>query len=54
MEVRATNAEGTSDWSILGNGETNAPGANNLPVFDRGNERHAQRERDRAGGHEHR
>ena len=36
VEVRATNAEGTSDWSILGNGETNAPGANNLPVFDEG------------------
>ncbi len=36
VSVRATNAEGTSDWSIAGNGETNAPGANNLPVFSEG------------------
>ena len=33
VEVRATNAEGTSDWSDPGIGSTNAPGANNLPVF---------------------
>ena len=32
-EVRAKNAEGTSDWSNPGIGSTNAPGANNLPVF---------------------
>ena len=36
VEVRATNAEGTSGWSISGNGETNAPGANNPPVFTEG------------------
>ena len=33
VEVRATNAEGTSDWSNSGFGTTNAPGANNPPVF---------------------
>jgi hypothetical protein len=33
VEVRAKNAEGTSDWSNPGIGSTNAPGANNLPVF---------------------
>ena len=33
VEVRATNAEGTSDWSNPGLGSTNAPGANNPPVF---------------------
>ena len=33
VEVRATNAEGTSDWSNPGIGSTNAPGANNPPVF---------------------
>ena len=36
VEVRATNAEGTSEWSNSGNGSTNAPGANNPPVFDEG------------------
>ena len=36
VEVRAKNAEGTSDWSNPGNGATNAPGANNLPVFSEG------------------
>ena len=36
VEVRAKNAEGTSDWSNPGNGATNAPGANNLPVFTEG------------------
>ena len=36
VEVRATNAEGTSDWSNPGIGSTNAPGANNPPVFDDG------------------
>ena len=36
VEVRATNAEGTSDWSNPGIGATNAPGANNPPVFDEG------------------
>ena len=36
VEVRAKNAEGTSDWSNPGNGATNAPGANNLPVFSDG------------------
>ena len=36
VEVRATNAEGTSGWSNPGNGSTNAPGANNLPVFSEG------------------
>ena len=36
VEVRATNAEGTSDWSNSGNGTTNAPGANNPPVFTEG------------------
>ena len=36
MEVRATNAEGTSDWSNPGIGATNAPGANNPPVFTEG------------------
>ena len=36
VEVRATNAEGTSDWSNPGIGATNAPGANNPPVFPDG------------------
>ena len=36
VEVRATNAEGTSDWSDPGIGSTNAPGANNPPVFSDG------------------
>jgi hypothetical protein len=36
VEVRATNAEGDSDWSNPGIGSTNAPGANNPPVFDDG------------------
>ena len=36
VEVRATNAEGTSDWSNPGIGATNAPGANNPPVFSEG------------------
>ena len=30
VEVRARNAEGTSEWSNPGNRATNAPGANNL------------------------
>ena len=47
VEVRATNAEGTSEWSNPGIGATNAPGANNPPVFDRGRERDAERERKR-------
>ena len=36
VEVRATNAEGTSGWSNPGIGSTNAPGANNPPVFSEG------------------
>ena len=36
VEVRATNAEGTSEWSNPGIGATNAPGANNPPVFTEG------------------
>ena len=36
MEVRAKNAEGTSEWSNPGNGATNEPGANNPPVFSDG------------------
>ncbi len=36
VEVRANNAEGKSEWSNPGNGATNAPGANNLPVFSDG------------------
>ena len=36
VEVRAKNAEGTSDWSNPGIGATNAPGANNPPVFSDG------------------
>ena len=36
VEVRATNAEGTSDWSNSGFGRTNAPGANIPPVFREG------------------
>ncbi len=36
VEVRARNAEGTSDWSNPGIGATNAPGANNPPVFSDG------------------
>ena len=36
VEVRATNAEGMSDWSDPGIGATNAPGANNPPVFTEG------------------
>ena len=36
VEVRAKNAEGTSDWSNSGFGTTNEPGANNPPVFSEG------------------
>ena len=54
VEVLATNAEGSSDWSNPGIGATNAPGANNPPVFDRGRDRDAERERKRAGGRVHR
>ena len=36
VEVRAENAEGTSGWSNPGIGATNAPGANNPPVFSEG------------------
>ncbi len=36
VEVRARNAEGTSEWSNPGIGSTNAPGANNVPVFSDG------------------
>ncbi len=36
VQVRATNAEGSSDWSPAGIGSTNAPGANNPPVFSEG------------------
>ena len=36
VEVRATNAEGTSEWSNPGIGSTAAPGANSPPVFDEG------------------
>ena len=36
VEVLATNAEGSSDWSNPGIGATNAPGANNPPVFTEG------------------
>ena len=36
VEVRANNAEGKSEWSNPGNGATNAPGANNAPVFTDG------------------
>ena len=36
VEVRARNAEGTSEWSNPGIGSTNAPGVNNLPVFSDG------------------
>ena len=36
VEVRATNAEGTSDWSNSGYGLTAAAGANSPPVFSEG------------------
>ena len=36
VEVRAKNAEGTSDWSNPGVGTTNLAGANNPPVFSEG------------------
>ncbi len=36
VEVLAKNAEGSSGWSNPGNGATNAPGANNPPVFTEG------------------
>ena len=36
VEVRASNAEGTSDWSNSGYGLTAAAGANSPPVFDEG------------------
>ena len=36
VAVRATNAEGMSNWSNPGIGSTNAPGANNPPVFREG------------------
>ena len=36
VEVRAKNAEGMSDWSNAGIGQTLAPGANNPPIFSEG------------------
>ena len=33
VDVRAKNAEGTSDWSGLGFGTTSPPGANSVPAF---------------------
>ena len=36
VQVRARNAEGTSEWSASGTGFTNLPGANNPPVFTEG------------------
>ncbi len=36
VEVRAKNAEGTSEWSTVGVGTTNDPDANNTPVFSEG------------------
>ena len=36
VQVRARNAEGAGDWSSPGIGSTNAPGANNPPVFSEG------------------
>ncbi len=36
VAVRAKNAEGASEWSNPGIGSTNAPGANNPPVFTEG------------------
>ncbi|MDD9995647.1 MAG: fibronectin type III domain-containing protein, partial [Dehalococcoidia bacterium] len=36
VQVRARNAEGASDWSPSGISATNAPGANNPPVFSDG------------------
>ena len=36
VEVRAKNAEGTSDWSNSGIGSTGVPGVNNPPVFREG------------------
>ncbi len=36
VEVRANNAEGSSDWSSPGSGSTTAAGANNPPVFTEG------------------
>ena len=36
VDVRATNAEGTSDWSNSGIGSTTARGANSPPVFTEG------------------
>ena len=36
VAVRAKNAEGTSDWSSEGSGQTNDAGANNPPVFTEG------------------
>ena len=36
VQVRARNAEGTSEWSASGTGSTNLPGANSAPVFAEG------------------
>ena len=48
VDVRAKNDEGTSGWSGLGFGSTNAPGANNPPVFTRRVWCDAERERELA------
>ena len=54
VEVRATNAEGTSDWSNPGIGATNARGANNPPVFDEGANAERSVSASASAGHVHR
>ena len=53
VEVRATNAEGTSDWSSPGIGVDERTRRQQPAGILGGHERHAERERKRAGGHVH-
>ena len=54
VEVRAKNAEGTSDWSNPGSRSDERRRGQQPARVHRGHERHAKRERKRAGGHLHR
>ena len=54
VEVRATNAEGTSDWSNPGHRGDERTWGQQPARVQRGRERHAERERKCAGGRVHR
>ena len=51
VAVRAKNAEGASDWSSEGSGQTNDAGANNPPVFTEGTSATRSVSASIAGGH---